>query len=66
MLKQHSALMQKRADLQAEMEQNREQLIELTASELPLIMVINLIRDIKMQAEDEHHDFIMQQSIRTD
>lgn len=63
MLKQHSALMQKRADLQAEMEQNREQLIELTASELPLIMVINLIRDIKMQAEDEHHDFIMQQSI---
>ena len=61
-LEQRQSLIQKRAELTAELEQNNGTLIELASGELPLLLVENLIRDIKLTAEDEHDDLIMQQA----
>lgn len=61
-LEQRQSLIQKRAELTAELEQNNGTLIELASGELPLLLVENLIRDIKLIAEDEHDDLIMQQA----
>ena len=63
MIEQKKALMQNRSDLIAEIDQNNVLLIEASADALPLVLVKNLIRDIKLQAEDEHNDFIMQQAM---
>lgn len=63
MIEQKKALMQNRSDLIAEIDQNNVLLIEASADVLPLVLVKNLIRDIKLQAEDEHNDFIMQQAM---
>lgn len=62
-IEQRESLMQQKAGLSAEIEQNANTLIELASSELPLILVENLIRDIKLTAEDEHNDSIMQQAV---
>lgn len=61
-LEQRQSLIQKRAELTAELEQNNSTLIELASGELPLLLVESLIRDIKLTAEDEHDDLIMQQA----
>lgn len=61
-LEQRQSLMQKRAELSAELDQNAGTLVELAAGELPLLLVEHLIRDIKLTAEDEHDDLIMQQA----
>lgn len=60
---QRQTLMQERSDLLAEIEKNQSALIESAASELPLFLVQDLISEIKLQAEDEHNDFIMKQAI---
>ena len=62
-LEQRQELMQKRAEIQTEITQNAESLIEMAATELPMVLVRDLISQIKLQAEDEHNDFIMQQAL---
>lgn len=62
-IEQRKSLMQRRSNLLAEIEQNRNALMECAASELPLSLVREYIIDIKLQAEDEHNDLIMQQAI---
>lgn len=62
-IEQRKALMQKRSDLLAEIDQNQVLLIDASADALPLVLVKDLILDIKLQAEDEHNDLIMQQAM---
>ncbi len=62
-LKQRQELMQKRAEIQTQITQNSESLIGMAATELPMVLVRHLINQIKLQAEDEHNDFIMQQAL---
>lgn len=62
-LEQRQELMQKRAEIQTEITQNAESLIGMAATELPMVLVRDLISQIKLQAEDEHDDFIMQQAL---
>lgn len=62
-IEQRKALMQNRSDLLAEIDQNQALLVESSADALPLVLVKDLILDIKLQAEDEHNDLIMQQAM---
>lgn len=62
-LEQRQELIQKRAKTQTEIEQNAEALVAMAATELPLYLVEDLITLIKLQAEDEHDDFIMRQAL---
>ena len=62
-LEQRQELMQKRAKTQTEIEQNSEALVAMAATELPMFLVKDLITMIKLQAEDEHDDFIMKQAL---
>ena len=62
-LEQRQSLMQKRAQIQTEIEQNAELLVGMAATELPIFLVRDLVSQIKLQAEDEHNDFIMQQAL---
>ena len=62
-LEQRQSLMQKRAQIQTEIAQNAELLVGMTATELPIFLVRDLVSQIKLQAEDEHNDFIMQQAL---
>ncbi len=62
-LEQRHSLMQKRARIQTEIAQNSELLIGMAATELPIFLVRDLVSQIKLQAEDEHNDFIMQQAL---
>lgn len=62
-LEQRQKLMQRRAQIQTEITQNSESLIGMAATELPMALVRDLISQIKLQAEDEHNDFIMQQAL---
>lgn len=62
-LEQRQKLMQKRAEIQTEITQNSESLIGMAATELPMVLVRDLISQIKLQAEDEHNDFIMRQAL---
>lgn len=56
-------LLQQQAELHAALEQNQNQLVELASNELPLVLVGDLILQIKLQAEDEHNDLVMQQAL---
>lgn len=62
-LEQRQSLMQKRAQIQTEIAQNAELLVVMAATELPIFLVRDLVSQIKLQAEDEHNDFIMQQAL---
>lgn len=62
-LEQRQSLMQKRAQIQTEIAQNAELLAGMAATELPIFLVRDLVSQIKLQAEDEHNDFIMQQAL---
>ena len=62
-LEQRKNLIQRRSDLQVAIDQNDEKLVELASAELPLVLVKNLIQEIKLQAVEEHNDFIMQQTL---
>jgi len=55
-------IVKKRAALMANLSGEESRLYELTASELPLLLVKDLICDIKLQATDEHSGMIMKQA----
>lgn len=54
---------QKRADLISDLNMEESRLYELSASELPLLLVSDLIGEIKLQAVDEHNDAIMREAV---
>lgn len=56
-------IIQKRASLKALLNSNEEELYAISADVLPLILVSDLLIDIKLQATDEHNDSIMRQAI---
>lgn len=56
-------IVQKRSELMAELAEKKNKLYELCASELPLLLVKDLIYEIKLQATDEHMDLVMKQAI---
>lgn len=62
-LKEKQHLLENRANLITGIEAKQEELIELASSALPLLMVNNLLSDIKLQAEDEHNDLIMNEAL---
>lgn len=62
-LKEKHNLLHRRAEIKAELEQNAELILEASASELPLVLVKDLIAQIKLEAEDEHDDLIMNQAL---
>lgn len=61
-VEKRQSLIQQRSNLLAEIEQNHNSLVELASGELPLVLLTNLISRVKIRAEDEHNDFIMQQA----
>ena len=60
---QRQETVKKRASFTADLSREEARLYELTASELPLLLVKDLISDIKLQATDEHSDMIMKQAV---
>ena len=62
-VEQRQELMQQKSNLLAEMEQNENALIDVASGELPFLLVRDLIQQIKLQAEDEHNELIMQQAL---
>lgn len=62
-IEQRQKLIQQRSILLAEIEQNQNALLECASGELPLLMVRDLIGEIKLQAEDEHNDLVMQEAL---
>lgn len=55
--------MKKRAALSAELSNVDNRMYELIADILPILMVKDLISDIKLQATDEHIDMVMQEAV---
>ncbi len=62
-LEERQNLFDRRAAVNVELDQNAESLIEAAASELPLVLVKDLISQIKLEAEDEHDTLIMSQAL---
>ena len=62
-VEQRQKLEQKRLQLKAEYAVNEECLLALAAEELPLMLVRGFVTEIKLQAEDEHDELILQQSL---
>lgn len=60
---QRQALLQRRADLRAAGKQNREALLDLAAGALPLVLVEDLLQDVRRQAEEEHSSQVMGQAL---
>ena len=56
-------LQQRRAEIAAELEQNQNALVDCAAGELPLVLVQDLVRTIKLQAQDEHNDRVMTEAL---
>ena len=56
-------LMEEKANLIAELNSINDELIELSASSLPLKLVIDLLNEIKLQSEDERYNQIMSQAL---
>lgn len=56
-------VIQKRATLCSEMISEENILYDLASSELPLVLVSDLLRDIKLQGTDEHNDAIMREAV---
>lgn len=55
--------LKKRADLMAELSNVEDRLHELMADALPMLLVEDLVVEIKLQATDEHTDSIMQEAV---
>ena len=62
-LDQRKQLIEKKSSIQAELLSIDDSLSTIAASELPLALVSDLVGIIKLQAEDEHNEYIMQQAI---
>ena len=61
-MKERESLKKKLELIEEELNQNNEELLQMTASELPLSMAQNLILQIKVQAQDEYSEHIMQEA----
>lgn len=62
-IEQRQTLIQKKAEIDIEIEQNANSLIDIASEELPFILVKDLIQNVKLIAEDEHNEFIMRQAV---
>lgn len=62
-VEQRRELLQKRESLQSDINRNRDALTNSAATALPLALVHDLVYEIKLQAEDEHNDFVMAQAL---
>lgn len=56
-------IMQKRASLKSDLSAEKNSLYEIASNELPLVLVSDLLRNIKLQATDEHNDAIMREAV---
>ena len=56
-------ILQNRADLISQLTTERNELYDIAARELPFVLVKDLIRDIKLQATDEHMDTVMKEAV---
>ena len=62
-LEKRDEINRRKAELQADYEKNEEGLYSAAASVLPMAMVSDLIYDIKLTAQDEHNEHVLQQAI---
>lgn len=62
-IEKKQSIVQKRAALKAQLISEEERLYSISAEELPLLMVSDLVGDIKLQATDEHNDSILRQTV---
>lgn len=60
---ERKTLLDRLSEIKAELSQNTELLLDMASSELPLVMVKELLLAIKLDAEDEHNDFVMKQAL---
>lgn len=62
-LEKRDEINRRRAELQAEYARNEENLFGAAASVLPMAMVSDLIGDIRLTAQDEHNEHVLQQAV---
>lgn len=62
-LEEKQRLIENRANLVTGIGAKQEELVELASSALPMLMVSDLLGEIKLQAEDEHNDLVMNEAL---
>ena len=62
-IEKKQSIVQKRVALNAQLISEEEKLYSISAEVLPLLMVSDLVGDIKLQATDEHNDSILRQTV---
>ena len=62
-VEQKQETMQRRAALKSELLAEENLLREIAGNELPLVLVSDLLKSIKLQATDEHNDTIMREAV---
>lgn len=62
-LEKRDELNKKRAELQSEIDKTEEGLYEAAASILPLKLISELLCDIKLTAQDEHNEYVLQEAM---
>lgn len=62
-LEEKQRLIENRANLITGIGSKQEELVELASSALPMLMVSDLLGEIKLQAEDEHNDLVMNEAL---
>lgn len=62
-LEEKQQLIEDRANIITGIETKQEELVELASSALPMLMVSDLLGEIKLQAEDEHNDLVMNEAL---
>ena len=62
-LEKRDEINRRRAELLADYAKNEENLLGSAASVLPMSMVSDLIADIKLTAQDEHNEYVLQQAV---
>lgn len=56
-------ILKRQSELQVALKNTETELLSDASAALPLLLVKDLLGDIKLQAEDEHNDFVMRQSL---
>lgn len=56
-------IIQKRASLKSQLSVDENELYNLASKELPLLLVRDLVGDIKLQATDEHEESVMREAV---
>ena len=62
-LEKRDEINRRKAELQSEYSRNEESLLGAAASVLPMAMISDLIGDIKLTAQDEHNEYVLQQAV---